>query len=96
MALSGVRHSANGTAVQLSTLIPTIVKQIDVIAAPANAANIYIGTSAVATTGVAAYICLAPGQSWSAKAGAGDQIVLGDAAYIIGTASDVAHVSYLV
>lgn len=95
MALSGVRHLATGTAVQLSTLIPQIVKQVDIIAAPANAANIYIGTSGVSTAGAEAFICLAPGQAWSAKADRADKVSLGDLAYIIGTTSDVAHISYL-
>lgn len=95
MALSGSRHAATGTAVALSTLVPTSVKQLDIIADSGNAANIYVGSSAVTTAGVAAFICLAPGQSWTVKANPGDEINLGSSAYIIGTASDVAYLAYI-
>ncbi len=96
MALLGAQHTATGTAVALSTLVPTAVKQIDITANPGNSAVIYIGPSTVTAAGLYAYIALDAGQSWSAHADRGGMVELeASRVYVIGTASDMVHIAYV-
>lgn len=93
MALLGAYHSATGAAVKLSTLLPSVLRQLDVMSNPGNAATVYLGPSTVLTDGTNAWISLSPGQSWGTK---GDQLSLElDKVYVIGTASDKVHLSYV-
>jgi hypothetical protein len=96
MALLGSYHVGTGTAVQLSTLIPSTVKEINILSNPASAALFYIGPSTVTAAGVNAWIALDAGQSFGLKAMSGDQLALAlENVYVIGTASDKLHISYI-
>jgi hypothetical protein len=95
MALTGGYHSATGSAVALSSFLPTgSFKQIDIFANDGNAAAVYIGPSTVTTAGVDAYISLSPGKAWGHVVGRAEQMSFDLASlYIIGTSSDKAHIA---
>lgn len=96
MALLGAYHVGTGAAVKLSTLLPTVVREVNIISNPGNAAMFYIGPSTVTAAGVNAWISLEPGQPWGVKAETGGQVDLKpEDVYVIGTASDKLHISYL-
>lgn len=93
MALLGGYHLATGTAVKLSTLIPSVVKKLDIRANPGNSAVVYIGPASVTAAGVNAWIALSAGDSWGVSE---EQLSLeAENAYLIGTASDKVHISYV-
>jgi hypothetical protein len=72
------------------------VKQIDIKANAANAASVFIGGSGVTSAGVNAWIELEPGDPYGLRAPEGEQITLNaDDVYIVGTASDKIHISYV-
>jgi hypothetical protein len=97
MALSGAYLNPNGTAVQLSTLVPDVVKKLDIKSNPSNANTVYIGPATVQTDGIYAYIALAKGEAYGVEAEGGDQISLGaDQLYIQGTSTDIVHISYVI
>lgn len=97
MALTGAQHTATGTAVKLSTLISRKeFKQLDVIANSGNAAVIYLGPATVTAAGANAWVALAAGKSWGARVDRADQLEIQfSELYIIGTASDKAHIAVL-
>jgi hypothetical protein len=96
MALSGAEHVGTGAAVKLSTIIKTKGKQFDFYANGGNSATAYIGPSTVTAAGANAYLSLAKGKSWHARAaGQGEQVDLGDDLYIIAASSDQVHLSVL-
>jgi hypothetical protein len=93
MALLGAYHLGTAAAVQLSTLVPDSVIQIDIVANPGNTAVVYLGPSTVTAAGVNAYIALDAGKSWGAK---GAQLFLElDNIYVIAAADDKVHIAYL-
>jgi len=96
MALLGAYHVGTGAAVKLSTLIPAVVKEINIISNPGNAALFYLGPSTVTSAGVNAWVALEPGYPWGVKAETGGQVTLApEDVYVVGTASDKLHISYL-
>lgn len=97
MALRGAYHLATGSAVQLSTLVPQRVRQLDVRANPDNAATIYIGGSDVLADGTNAWLALEAGVPWGLKAAGGeDYNLVPDDVYVIGTASDKLHLAFII
>ena len=96
MAIYGAYTVPNGTAVQLSTLVPETVKKLDIRANTGNSAVVYIGTSAVTTAGANAFIALAAGDSYGVDAGPGEQLTLGASRlYVQATGTDKVHISYV-
>jgi hypothetical protein len=96
MALLGGYLVADGNAVALSTVVPSTVKQVDIKANAANGASVFIGGSDVAADGSNAWIELEAGDPYGLRAPEGEQINLnGDDVYIVGTASDKIHISYV-
>lgn len=96
MALLGAYSVPNSAAVQLSTLIPTAVKKIDIKANADNAAAVYIGTSGVTIAGDNAWIALAAGEAWGVDADEGDVVQLEPAnVWLIATTTDKVHISYV-
>ncbi len=96
MAIYGAYTVPNGTAVQLSTLVPNTVKKLDIRANTGNSAVVYIGTSAVTTAGANAFIALASGDSYGVTAGPGEQLTLeASRLYVQATGTDKVHISYV-
>lgn len=96
MALLGTCLTADGNAVQLSTVVPSTLKQLDIKANAANGASVFIGGSDVGTAGENAWAELEAGDPLGWKAEEGDQLQLElENVYIIGTASDLIHISYI-
>jgi hypothetical protein len=93
MALYGAYCVPNGTAIKLSTLIPSTVKKVDIKANPGNAATVYVGTSAVTTAGVNAFIALAKTESYGLS---GEQLTLeAENLWVIATTTDKVHIAYV-
>ena len=95
MALTGAEHVGTGAAVQLSTLIRTKGRQFDIYANGGNSATAYLGPSDVAADGSNAYVVLAKGKSWHARASAGPEDDLGTDLYVIAGSSAQVHFSVL-
>ena len=99
MSLTGAYHVGTGAAVSLASLLPAeagTFKQIDIFGNDENAEPFYIGGSDVAADGANAWIAIGPGKAWGRKAGEGSQEFFDlTTTYVIGTASDKLHISYV-
>jgi hypothetical protein len=95
MAISGAQITFGTTPVQIKSVAPPSVKQLDIMASTSNNDNVYLGSSAVATTPANCWGILQPGKSWGTQAQEDNQVIVGEDLYIIGTEGEAAHLIWV-